>query len=59
MVRHDEVSSFKIKKHATHFEKMATCTEMEHARSVLHLFLSCVALKIKLETVNETRNREQ
>ena len=28
---------------------------MEHARSVLHLFPSCVAL----ETVNETRNREQ
>ena len=32
---------------------------MEHARSVLHLFPSCVALKNKLETVNETRNREQ
>ena len=32
---------------------------MEHARSVLHLFPSCVALENKLETVNETRNREQ
>ena len=32
---------------------------MEHVRSVLHLFPSCVALKNKLETVNETRNREQ
>ena len=32
---------------------------MEHARSVLHLFTSCVALENKLQTVNETRNREQ
>ena len=32
---------------------------MEHARSVLHLFPLCVALKNKLETVNETQNREQ
>ena len=32
---------------------------MEHARSVLHLFPSCVALENKFETVNETRNREQ
>ena len=38
---------------------MATCTIMEHARRVLHLFPLCVALKNKLETVNETRNREQ
>ena len=32
---------------------------MEHAHSVLHLFPSCVALENKLETVNETQNREQ
>ena len=54
LLRHHEVSSLKQKKRATHDEKMATCTVMEHARSVLHLFLSCVALGIKLETVNET-----
>ena len=44
----------KREKCATHFKKMATCTVIEHVHSVLHLFLSCVALKIKLETVNET-----
>ena len=44
-------------KKVLHTQKMATCTVMEHARSVLHLFPSCVALENKLETVNETRNR--
>ena len=46
-------------KKVLHTQKMATCTVMEHARSVLHLFPSCVALENKFETVNETRNREQ
>ena len=34
-----------------------TCTVMEHARSVLHLFLSCVALENK--TRNSERNSKQ
>ena len=46
-------------KKVLHTQKMVTCTVMEHVHSVLHLFPSCVALENKLETVNETRNREQ
>ena len=41
---------------AMHEEKMAACTVMEHARSVLHLR---AALETFLETANRTTNSKQ
>ena len=41
---------------ATRYEKMAACTVMEHARSVLHLR---AALETFLETANRTANSKQ